>query len=166
MVDSRNKSNRRSQSSYHSISKVDTGTISEHDAIKLLIKEGFYVARSCHTHSPFDLIAVDKNGLCYLIDVKTKSYRTKNNNKICRSPNKLQRKLGVQLMIIDQRKKIDKEEQKEFFYKLEDMLNHFPSEKAFNNYTEDEHERKIIGRKNRQLGGQRHAQAKKQRTKS
>lgn len=163
MGDSRNKSNRRSQSNRNSLSKVDTGTISEHDAIKLLIKEGFYVARSCHTHSPFDIVAIDKNGLCYLIDVKTKAYRTKSNNKICRSPNKIQRKLGVQLMIIDQKKNIDKEEQKEFFYKLEDMLNYFPSKKAFNNYTEDKHERKIIGRKNRQLGRQRHAQAKKHR---
>jgi hypothetical protein len=131
MVDSRNKLNKRSQSNRNIISKVDLGTISELQAVNLLIQSGFYVARSCHTQSPFDLIAVDECGRTLLIDVKTKSYRKKNNCKIIRVPNKLQRKMSVQIMIIDQKRTEDREEQKEFFKKLKNMLNTFPSKSMF-----------------------------------
>ena len=131
MGDSRNKSNRRSQSNHNTLSKVDLGTISELTAINLLIQSGFYVSRSCHTQSPFDLIAVDKCGKTLLIDIKTKSYRKKNNCKIFRSPNKLQKQMGVQIMIIDQKRTEDRKEQKEFFAKLKNMLDHLPSKDMF-----------------------------------
>lgn len=131
MVDSRNKLNKRSQSNRNIINKVDLGTISELKAVELLIGSGFYVARSCHVQSPFDLIAVDECGRTLLIDVKTKSYRKKNNCKIFRIPNKLQKKMGVQIMIIDQKRTEDREEQKEFFKKLQNMLNSFPSKSMF-----------------------------------
>jgi hypothetical protein len=131
MGDSRNKSNRRSQSNHNTLSKVDLGTISELQAVNLLIQSGFYVARSCHTQSPFDIIAVDECGKTLLIDIKTKSYRKKNNCKIIRVPNKLQRKMGVQIMIIDQKRIEDRKEQKEFFDKLKNMLDHLPSKNMF-----------------------------------
>lgn len=131
MVDSRNKLNKRCQSNRNIISKVDLGTISELKAIELLIGSGFYVARSCHVQSPFDLIAIDEYGKTLLIDIKTKSYRKKNNCKITRSPNKLQRKMGVQIMIIDQKRIEDREDQKEFFKKLNDMLDMHPSKSMF-----------------------------------
>ena len=131
MVDSRNRDGKCRKPSRNSLTKVDLGTISELQAVNLLIQSGFYVARSCHTQSPFDLIAVDDCGQTLLIDIKTKSYRKKNNCKICRSPNKLQRKMGVQIMIIDQKIIDDRTDQKEFFKKLEDMLNTHPSKSMF-----------------------------------
>jgi hypothetical protein len=47
------------------------------------------------------LVAIKPNGIVRLIDVKTKSYRKKNNHNIHRSPNEKQKQLGVELMIID-----------------------------------------------------------------
>jgi len=132
MVDSRNRNGKCRKPSRNSLTKVDLGTISELQAVNLLIQSGFYVARSCHTQSPFDLIAVDDCGQTLLIDIKTKSYRKKNNCKIYRSPNKLQKKMGVQIMIIDQKRIDDRTDQKEFFKKLEDMLNTHPSKSMFN----------------------------------
>lgn len=126
-----------SKSKKRHVSKVDLGTISELTAVNLLIQSGFYVARSCHTQSPFDLIAVDKHGKCLLIDVKTKSYRKKSNCKIYRIPNKKQKELGVHIMIIDQKRVEDRDEQKEFMNKLYDILDSLPNAEAFNRRLKD-----------------------------
>tara|TARA_E500000318_G_scaffold83232_1_gene78813 strand:+ start:3503 stop:3811 length:309 start_codon:yes stop_codon:yes gene_type:complete len=89
------------------------------------------VARSCHVQSPFDIIAVDEHGNTLLIDVKTKTYRKKNNCKIIRVRNDKQKKMGVQIMTIDQERIKDRKEQKEFFDKLNNMLDNFPNKNMF-----------------------------------
>ncbi len=77
MVDSRNRNGKCRKPGRNPLTKVDIGTISELSAVNLLIQSGFYVARSCHVQSPFDIIAVDEHGNTLLIDIKTKSYRKK-----------------------------------------------------------------------------------------
>jgi hypothetical protein len=131
MVDSRNRDGKCSEPSRNPLSKIDIGTISELQAVNLLIKSGFYVAKSCHHTSPFDLVAVDEHGNTLLIDVKTKTYRKKNNNKIIRIRNDKQKKMGVQIMTIDQERIEDRKDQKEFFDKLKSMLDNFPNKNMF-----------------------------------
>ena len=131
MVDSRNRDGKCGKPSRNPLSKIDIGTISELQAVNLLIKSGFYVAKSCHPTSPFDIIAVDEYGNTLLIDVKTKTYRKKNNNKIIRIRNDKQKKMGVQIMTIDQERIEDRKDQKEFFNKLKSMLDNFPNKNMF-----------------------------------
>ena len=131
MVDSWNRDGKCSEPSRNPLSKIDIGTISEFQAVNLLIKSGFYVAKSCHHTSPFDLVAVDEYGNTLLIDVKTKTYRKKNNNKIIRIRNDKQKKMGVQIMTIDQERIEDRKDQKEFFNKLKSMLDNFPNKNMF-----------------------------------
>ena len=131
MVDSRNRNGKCSKSSRNPPSKIDIGTISELQAVNLLINSGFYVARSCHHTSPFDIIAVDEYGNTFLIDVKTKIYRKKNNNKMLRVRSDNQKKMGVQIMTIDQERIEDRKDQKEFFNKLKSMLDNFPNKNMF-----------------------------------
>ena len=83
------------------LSKSAIGAISEYEAICSLIKQGYMVAKSIDPQCIFDLVAIKPNGTVRLIDVKTKSYRKKNNHNIHRSPNEKQKQLGVELMIID-----------------------------------------------------------------
>ena len=66
-----------------------------------------------------------------LIDVQTKTYRKKNNNKIIRIRNDKQKKMGVQIMTIDQERIEDRKDQKEFFNKLKSMLDNFPNKNMF-----------------------------------
>ena len=139
MVDSRNRNGKCRKSSRNSVTKVDLGTISELQAVNLLIQSGFYVARSCHVQSPFDIVAISPKGKAFLIDVKTKSYRKKGNCKIYRIPTKKQKELKVHIMIIDQQKIEDRKEQKEFFDKLKDMVDFFPSSNMFDNKKKDTH---------------------------
>jgi hypothetical protein len=131
MVDSRNRNGKCRKPGRNPLTKVDIGTISELSAVNLLIQSGFYVARSCHVQSPFDIIAVDEHGNTLLIDVKTKTYRKKNNCKIIRVRNDKQKKMGVQIMTIDQERIKDRKEQKEFFDKLNNMLDNFPNKNMF-----------------------------------
>ena len=131
MVDSWNRDGKCSEPSRNPLSKIDIGTISEFQAVNLLIKSGFYVAKSCHHTSPFDLVAVDEYGNTLLIDVKTKTYSKKNNNKIIRIRNDKQKKMGVQIMTIDQERIEDRKDQKEFFNKLKSMLDNFPNKNMF-----------------------------------
>lgn len=87
-----------------SLSKSAIGAISEYEAICSLVKQGYMVAKSIDPQCIFDLVAIKPNGTVRLIDVKTKSYRKKNNHNIHRSPNEKQKQLGVELMIIDTKK--------------------------------------------------------------
>ena len=87
--------------SVNQLSKSAIGAISEYEAICSLIKQGYMVAKSIDPQCIFDLVAIKPNGTVRLIDVKTKSYRKKNNHNIHRSPNEKQKQLGVELMIID-----------------------------------------------------------------
>lgn len=86
------------------LSKSAIGTISEYEAISSLVKQGYMVAKSIDPQCIFDLVAIKSDGTIRLIDVKTKSYRRKNNHNIHRSPNEKQKKLGVELMIMDTKK--------------------------------------------------------------
>ena len=61
------------------------------------------VAKSVDPQCVFDLVAIKPDGTVRLIDVKTKSYRKKNNHNIHRSPNEKQKQLGVELMVMDQK---------------------------------------------------------------
>ena len=149
MVDSRNRNGKCRKSSRNTVTKVDLGTISEHQAINLLIQSGFYVARSCHVQSPFDIVAVSPKGKAFLIDVKTKSYRKKSNCKIYRTPTKKQKELGVHIMIIDQQKVEDRKEQKEFFDKLKDMVDCFPSPTMFKDCKGEKHGSQRLQKRNR-----------------
>ena len=85
------------------LSKSAIGTISEYEAISSLVKQGYMVAKSIDPQCIFDLVAIKPNGIVRLIDVKTKSYRKKNNHNIHRSPNEKQKQLGVELMVMDQK---------------------------------------------------------------
>ena len=88
------------------------GTVGEYLTIARLTKEGFYVAKSVDPACPFDIVIVDKNGKITLIDIKTITYRKtkkgkslkdkpKGSYKICRSPTKEQKRLGIKLYMVD-----------------------------------------------------------------
>ncbi len=88
------------------------GTVGEYEAIAKLTRQGYYVAKSVDPACPFDIVIVDKNGKIQLIDIKTITYykrlrgkslkdKPKGSYKIHRSPTKQQRKLGIELMMVD-----------------------------------------------------------------
>ena len=84
------------------------GTVGEHKVIVQLLEDGYHVAKAVDPHCPFDLVAVGEKGDVKLIDVKTISYRkntkstwTKKSQKINRVPNLKQRKMNIQLIMVD-----------------------------------------------------------------
>jgi hypothetical protein len=84
------------------------GTVGEHRVIVQLLEDGYHVAKSVDPHCPFDLVAVGEEGDVKLIDVKTISYRkntkpnwTKKSNKINRVPNARQKKMKIELVMVD-----------------------------------------------------------------
>ena len=89
--------------SVNQLTKSAIGAISEYEAICSLVKQGYMVAKSIDPQCIFDLVAIKPDGTIRLIDVKTKSYRKKNNHNIHRSPNEKQKQLGVELMVMDQK---------------------------------------------------------------
>tara|TARA_R100001086_G_C11693822_1_gene219395 strand:+ start:125 stop:496 length:372 start_codon:yes stop_codon:yes gene_type:complete len=91
------------------------GTVGEYETIARLTKEGFFVAKSVDPACPFDIVIVDKDGKITLIDIKTNTFRKTNRGKslknkpkgsyrICRSPTKEQKKLGIKLVMVDYEK--------------------------------------------------------------
>jgi len=91
------------------------GVVGEYEAIASLTKQGFYVAKSCDPACPFDIVIVDKDGRIQLLDIKTNTFRKTNRGKslknkpkgsyrICRSPTKEQKKLGIKLIMVDYEK--------------------------------------------------------------
>ena len=52
------------------LSKVEIGTISEHQAIVNLTKKGYMVAKACSPQCLFDLVAVNPNGKIKLLFLK------------------------------------------------------------------------------------------------
>lgn len=94
---------RHHSKNFKPLTKSAIGAISEYEAICSLVKQGYMVAKSIDPQCIFDLVAIKPNGTVRLIDVKTKSFRKKNNHNIHRSPNKKQKQLGVELMIIEQK---------------------------------------------------------------
>ena len=88
--------------------KTIKGTIGEHKAIIQLMKDGYNVAKAVDQHCPFDLVAVDKNGNVRLIDVKTITIRKKikpnwtiKSKRINRVLTKIQKKMGVEHLMVD-----------------------------------------------------------------
>ena len=88
------------------------GVVGEYEAIARLTKQGFYVAKSCDPACPFDIVIVDKDGKIQLLDIKTITYRKTNKGKslkdkpkgsykICRSPTREQKRLGIKLIMVD-----------------------------------------------------------------
>ena len=96
-------SSRSNSKTVSQLSKSAIGAISEYEAICSLVKQGYMVAKSIDPQCIFDLVAIKPNGIVRLIDVKTKSYRKKNNQNIHISPNEKQKQIGVELMVIDQK---------------------------------------------------------------
>ena len=94
---------RSNSKGFSKLSKSAIGAISEYEAICSLVKQGYMVAKSIDPQCIFDLVAIKPDGTVRLIDVKTKSYRKKNNHNIHRSPNEKQKQLGVELMVMDQK---------------------------------------------------------------
>ena len=91
------------------LTKAQKGTIGEYQAIVDLTKQGYHVALACNPQCPFDLVAVGENGEIRLIDVKSNTYRktykkktwNKRSLKIYRCPTKKQKKLKIELMMVD-----------------------------------------------------------------
>ena len=88
------------------------GTVGEYESIARLTKQGFFVAKSVDPACPFDIVIVDRNGKIQLIDIKTNTFRKhkkgkslkdkpKGSYRISRSPTKLQKKLGIKLIMVD-----------------------------------------------------------------
>ena len=84
------------------------GTVGEHKVIVQLLEEGYHVAKAVDQQCPFDLVAVSEEGDVKLLDVKTISYRkntkptwTKKSKKINRVPNLRQKKMKIELVMID-----------------------------------------------------------------
>lgn len=94
-----------SKKSNKEIGKSVKGAISEYQAMIQLMKENYLVAKAIDPQSLFDIVAVHKEtGKIRLLDVKTKSFRKKNGWEICRSPSAQQKKLGIEIYIIDLKK--------------------------------------------------------------
>ena len=89
------------------LTKAQKGTIGEYQAIVDLTKQGYHVALACNPQCPFDLVAVGEDGEIRLIDVKSNTYRKKSKKtykkslKIYRCPTAKQKKLKIELMMVD-----------------------------------------------------------------
>ena len=109
MVFSNNKSIKSAKLSIQStkLTKAQKGTIGEYQAIVDLTKQGYHVALACNPQCPFDLVAVSDDGTVRLIDVKSNTYRRKSKKtykkslKIYRCPTAKQKKLKIELMMVD-----------------------------------------------------------------
>ena len=73
-----------------------------------MLEDGYHVAKAVDPHCPFDLVAVGEEGDVKLIDVKSVSYRkkgkltlTKKSLIINRVPTKRQKKMKIELMMVD-----------------------------------------------------------------
>jgi len=64
------------------------------------MKKGYWVALSIDPQCPFDMVVVDKDGKCTLVDAKCISVRKKG-RKIYRMLNLKQKKIGVILKDVD-----------------------------------------------------------------
>jgi len=111
MGDSNNKSVKPNKLRIQSnkLTKAQKGTIGEYQAIVNLTKQGYHVALACNPQCPFDLVAVSNDGNIRLIDVKSETYRktykkktwNKRSLKIYRCPTARQKKLKIELMMVD-----------------------------------------------------------------
>ncbi len=85
------------------VKKSAKGAIGELTVAIDYMKKGYWVALAVDPHSPFDLIVVDDDGNCTLIDSKCFSIRAtgRKGTKIYRNLNKKQKEMGVKLKYVD-----------------------------------------------------------------
>ena len=86
------------------VKKSAKGAIGELTVAIDYMKKGYWVALAVDPHSPFDLIVVDDEGRCQLIDSKCNSVRTtgkRKGSRINRLLNKKQKEMGVRLKYVD-----------------------------------------------------------------
>ena len=89
------------------LTKAQKGTIGEYQDIVDLTKQGYHVALACNPQCPFDLVAVGEDGEIRLKDVKSNTYRKKSKKtykkslKIYRCPTAKQKKLKIELLMVD-----------------------------------------------------------------
>tara|TARA_R110000744_G_scaffold177566_1_gene296509 strand:- start:2895 stop:3269 length:375 start_codon:yes stop_codon:yes gene_type:complete len=88
-------------------SKHIKGDRAELIAAEYFMNLGYSVHRNMSQHGPVDMVLLeeDSKGETILVDVKALSLRTKNGWKVCRTPTKKQKELGVQLVFVDLNKR-------------------------------------------------------------
>jgi hypothetical protein len=77
------------------------GALAELAVAHKFLKKGLYVSKSLDPSSPFDLVITTNRGNSYLIDVKSISYRKKDNSIIARTLNQLQKQLNIRFYFTD-----------------------------------------------------------------
>ena len=77
------------------------GTMNELRAINEFLKRGCVVCKNIEAQGPFDISVTWPNGNIELLDVKTPSFRKKDNSYINRSLTPIQEKLGVRIFYKD-----------------------------------------------------------------
>ena len=85
-------------------SKSATGVMGELAVASKYIKKGYWVAMSMCPQCPFDLVVVDKNGKCRLIDVKSISLRKTGRQKglrIGRNLSNKQKEMEITIEYVD-----------------------------------------------------------------
>ena len=83
--------------------KHQKGFISHIQAIKFLSDQGYYVFDNFSRLGPCDLIGINERGEILLVDVKSTSKRKSGTHAgyyIKRSPTPLQKKLGIQILMV------------------------------------------------------------------
>lgn len=83
--------------------KHQKGFTSHLYAIQYLTKRGYWVFDNISKQGPCDLIAIDETGKMLLVDVKSTSKRKTGTHAgyyIKRSPTPLQKKLGIQILMV------------------------------------------------------------------
>jgi len=86
------------------VKKSAKGALGELTVAIDYMKKGYWVALSVDPQCPFDLIVVDNQGRCQLIDSKCVSIRTtgkRKGSRINRLLNKKQKEMGVRLKYVD-----------------------------------------------------------------
>jgi|TARA_R110002153_G_scaffold164333_1_gene316851 Holliday junction resolvase-like predicted endonuclease len=88
-------------------SKHIKGDRAELIAAEYFMNLGYSVHRNMSQHGPVDMVLLEEDGKgeTILVDVKALSLRTKNGWKVCRTPTKKQKELGVQLVFVDLNKR-------------------------------------------------------------
>lgn len=82
--------------------KLKKGTLSELILSQELIMEGYCVFWPIEGTGPCDIVAIHpQSGSIRLIDVKTLSRRSADGTKIYRTPTKVQKRIGVEIIEVD-----------------------------------------------------------------
>ena len=89
------------------MTRHEKGAWAEATATAWLLERGFYVCVNFAAQGPIDLVAIDKTGQCFLLDVKYIGRTQKRKNMgTFRVRSDLQKSLNVRLFIIDHARNI------------------------------------------------------------